>query len=615
VTTTSPDRTPTPAVATVPATRAAPACPSRRRASLREHAAPAPAGRLAACHFALAACRFAPAACLFALAAIAATLLPAAPAAAQQVQRLLPDSVAERLVAVYNLEPTMRMAGDARIGAGTALRGDVAVLGNLVVDGVVEGDVVVINGNLTVGTGARIGGRATVAGGDARLAAGATITGPVHVYREPLRYRQQGNRLAYVPAAMEPGLAAGVDLPFGRTDLLLASHGPYNRVEGLPIAIGPRFRSAGTHPITARAILIARTARAAELEPRRIGYDLRGEQVVHPGIGVVAGARLYSEVAAIEERGLSDREAGLAAFVLHRDYRDYYERDGWSLYAALHRPGAPYTLQLEYRDEEHARRHALNPASILDNSGPWRPQPDIAEGALRSVTASFSWDTRNEHRDPSAGWRADVSVEQALGGSLHSLSLAAEPGTGSGEARTNFLVASADVRRYARLTPYSRIALRVVAAGSLDGGALPAQRQLALGGEGSLPGYRVMEFDCGARETVTTIGRYGFHPYYGCDRSALVQLEYQANFPFARRLAESAGIGGAVGSLVRWVAFFDAGRAWLDGASDGRSGGSDDFSADAGVGLRVGPVGAYWAVPLSGRGQGVNFFMRLGPRI
>jgi hypothetical protein len=44
-------------------------------------------------------------------------------------------------------------------------------------------------------------------------------------------------------------------------------------------------------------------------------------------------------------------------------------------------------------------------------------------------------------------------------------------------------------------------------------------------------------------------------------------------------------------------------------------GGDDDFSADAGVGLRVGPAGIYWAVPLSGRGQGVNFFVRTGPRI
>lgn len=533
-----------------------------------------------------------------------------------QQARLLPDSVAERLVAFYNRESTLRLPGDARIGVGTATRGDVAVLGNLVVDGVVEGDVVVINGVLDVRAGARIGGRATVAGGEARVAQGAAVSGGVQAYREPLRYRQQGAMIAYVPPAMEPGLAAGVDLPFGRTDLLVATHGPYNRVEGLPIAIGPRFRIAGSHPVTARAIVIARTAKASELEPRRIGYDLRAEQLVAPGVGVTLGARLYSEIADIEGWGLSDREASLAAFVLHRDYRDYYERDGWSLYAALQRPGAPWRVQLEYRDEEHGSRAGANPLTIVDNRGPWRPQPTVAEGTLRTVAVSWSYDSRNEHRDPSAGWRVDATVERGLGGDLVNPGMLQLPDSPSGADRTGFLTASVDARRYARLTPYSRLGVRVLAAGSLDARPLPAQRQHALGGEGSLPGYRLMEFDCGARRSAVIVRDDTFHPYYGCDRVALVQLEYQANFPFARRLAESAGIGGAVGSLVRWVAFFDAGRAWTDAAAlQSRLGGDDDFSADAGVGLRVGPAGIYWAVPLSGRGQGVNFFVRMGPRI
>jgi hypothetical protein len=548
--------------------------------------------------------------------AVLALAVLAAPAHAQQVSRLLPDSVAHRIIDTYNRGPTLRLAGDGRIGAGTAMRGDVAVLGNLVIDGTVDGDVVVINGDLEVRAGARIGGSVDVAGGRARVAAGADVAGPVRVYREPLRYRQRGDRLVYVPPADEPGLAAGVDLPFGRTDLLIASHGPYNRVEGLPIAIGPRVRSAGSYTTTARAILIARTARASELEPRRIGYDLRAEQVVVPAAGLSFGARLYSEIASIESHGISDREASLAAFVLHRDYRDYYQRDGWSVYGRLHRPGAPWTAELEYRDEEHASRPAGNPFTILHNRSSWRPQPVIAAGALRSITATLHYDTRNEHRDPSAGWLASVSIERGLGGGIRNHAVEEAIPVPDGGARTGFMTATADVRRYARLTPYSRIAVRVFAAGSLDARALPPQRQHVLGGEGSLPGYRLMEFDCGARSSTIVSSGDTFHPYYGCDRAALVQLEYQANFPFARRLAEHAGIGGAVGSLVRWVAFFDAGRAWTEPAALGyRLGGNDDFSANAGIGLRAGPIGAYVAVPLSASGQDFNFFIRLVPRL
>jgi hypothetical protein len=531
---------------------------------------------------------------------------------------LLPDSVAERMVEFYNLEPTTRLTGDARIGAGTGVRGGIAMLaGNLIIEGNVEGDVVVINGQLDVRAGGRIGGSVTVAGGDARVATGAVVTGAVRVFREPLRYRHVGGRIVYIPAEQERGVSAGIDLPFGRTDMLVASHGPYNRVEGLPIAIGPRIRFAGSHPVSARAIVIARTARASELEPRRIGYDLRAEQLVEPRAGISLGARLYSEIASIEEWGLSEREAALAAFVLHRDYRDYYERRGWSLYTRLEQPGSPYTLQFEYRDEEHESRAAANPLTILDNRGPWRPQPAVAEGRLRALRASARYDTRNEPGDPSAGWQAHADLERGLGGGLSNIGLLDPESPGpAAEARTGFLAATIDVRRYARLTPYSRLAVRTLVAGSLDARALPAQRQHALGGEGSLPGYRLFEFDCGARRNTITLRNETLHPYYGCDRLALVQLEYQANFPFARRLADSAGVGAAVGSLVRWVAFFDAGRAWTEPAARaGRLGGDDDFSADAGVGLRVGPLGAYVATPLSGRGQGVNFFIRLGPRI
>jgi hypothetical protein len=559
---------------------------------------------------------------LLALMPVLLALMPAAAAAQRTTSALLPDSAAERVIAFYNLEPTTRLVGEARIGSGTALRGGVAVLaGTLIVDGVVEGDVVVINGDLDVRATGRIGGSVTVTGGEVRTAPGSTITGTVHVYREPLRYRQRPGGIAYVPAEMERGLSAGFDLPFGRTDILLASHGPYNRVEGLPIAIGPRIRFAGAYPTTARAIVIARTVKASELEPRRIGYDLRAEQVVAPAAGVSIGARLYAEIAAIEDWAMSDREASLAAFVLHRDYRDWYEREGWSLYARLERPGTPYTLQLEYRDEEHESRAAANPLTILDNRGPWRPQPVVAEGVLRSIGVSARYDTRNEDRDPSAGWQIRAEVEQGIGSgsaapAANAPLLPGSPAMSLPGPPGDFLTGHFDIRRYARLTPYSRFAVRVLAAGSLDARPLPPQRQHTLGGEGALPGYRLFEFDCGARDATVTLRGDNYHPYYGCDRLALVQLEYQANFPFARRLAESAGIGSAVGSLVRWVAFFDAGRAWTEAEARGeRLGGDADFSADAGLGLRVGPVGLYLATPLSGRGHGFNLFVRLGPRL
>jgi hypothetical protein len=536
---------------------------------------------------------------------------------AQTVSALLPDSVAERVIAFYNADATTRFSGDARIAAGTALRGGVAAIGaSLIIEGTVEGDVVVINGNLEMRAGGRVTGSATVVGGTARAESG--VDGGVRVFREPLRYREQDGRLVFIPAEQDPLLSTGRDFPFGRTDIFIASQGAYNRVEGLPIAIGPRIRFSGANPTTAQATIIVRTAVPPALDPRRFGFTGRAEQLIAPSIGLKLGARLYSVIVPIESWGLSDQESALSTFLLHQDYRDHFMREGWSLYGQLAQPGTAYTIGVEFRDERHASTPNADPITVIHNGEPWRAEPSVAEGSLRSIIANIDYDTRNDKRDPSDGWLIRFEAERGLGGSLTnpasfdptSLVLSSRPG------RDDFTTATLDLRRYARLSPYARLSLRAVAAGSLDGKALPPQRQHALGGEGSLPGYRLFEFDCGARRVVQPIEGDSYHPHYGCDQLVLVQLEYQAGFPFARRITNALGLGPSIGNAVRWAAFFDAGRAWNEPAArDGRLGGRDDFSADAGLGLRVGPIGAYWAVPLSGAGHGYNFFVRIGPRL
>jgi hypothetical protein len=486
------------------------------------------------------------------------------------------------------------------------------------VDGTIEGDVVVINGDFTASAGSRIGGSVTVAGGEARALPGADVRGRIDSYRGALRYRVVAGRLEYVPAAdeFERGVSAGLDLPFGRTDIVIAQQGAYNRAEGLAVGVGPRARLAGEHPVRLQALLIGRTGTAAELDQHRFGYDVLAEQLVQHRLGITLGAGLHSLITPIEQWQVGDREAALAAFLLRRDYRDHYEREGWSAWLRMRPTGAAWSASLEYRDEEHSAAPPADPFSLLNRGDDWRPQPLIAEGALSSLHATLRYDTRNEERDPSTGWLIDSRVERGLRGGVRipQASLA-PPGEHRADARSGFLAGSIDVRRYARLTPYSRLNMRVVAAGSLDARALPPQRQHVLGGEGSMPGYRLFQFDCGARDAAGQHRGASFYPYYGCDRSALVQIEYLAGFPFARRMGQRLGLGH-LAHLARWSAFFDAGRAWIEPAARaGRPGGNDDFSADAGVGVRFGPLGAYWAVPLSGHGQAVNFFVRLAPRI
>lgn len=539
----------------------------------------------------------------------------------------LPSAIAAELLEFFNRRETIRMAGESRIAPGTEVVGDVAVLGGpFTVSGRIRGRLVVINGDVRLEPGAAVEGDLTVVGGVVAGLDSAVVSGTVLAYRESLRFRNDGDRLVAASPPPDPEISAGRDFLFGRTDLTLAVHRGYNRVEGLPILAGPRFETRSSNPTRAEALLIYRTVSGVRPAAHDLGYMLRAEQFLGGRRALRLGATLHSEVAPIEERGLSDRENSLATFVLHRDYRDHYERTGWSAYLRLAPRGRPHDLTLEYRSEHHGSVAARHPWAIVRNDDDWRLQPVVAEGTLRSVAARLRYDTRNEGADPTAGWYIRAEVERALGGSLAHPALAAGDqvfwrdallASHSAADEDEFAVASLDLRRYARLGPTSHLALRSLVASSLNDRPLPPQRQHALGGEGSLPGYSLFRFDCGARDrSVVLIGEEAFFPYYGCDRMVLVQLEYRNDFPFGRGWGRKLGWDMDLGETPGWVVFFDAGRVWTERvARDGRTQGQDDFAADTGVGFRFGRLGIYWAFPLSGSDRGINFFMRLGSRL
>src|SRR5690606_25578433 len=108
-----------------------------------------------------------------------------------------------------------------------------------------------------------------------------------------------------------------------------------------------------------------------------------------------------------------------------------------------------------------------------------------------------------------------------------------------------------------------------------------------------------------------------FHPYYGCDRLLLMQLEYEVRLPFATGIAQRFGWPFDIVDAPVGVLFVNAGRAWNEpGDLRGRRRGQDAFAADGGFGIRLGPVGLHWALPFSGGGvDGVNFFVRLNSRL
>lgn len=572
--------------------------------------------------------------------ALAAACLLAAPAAAQQrtvaadsVAALdLPDAVAAAVVDFFNDPRRRRFVDSTRLAAGGVLRADVAVLeGPLEVAGRVEGSVVAVNADVRLFPGAEVTGDLLVVGGGVTGLDSARVGGEILVYSRRLDYRREGDRIVRERARVSGGVEGEGGEGWERSDFLISTGRSYNRVEGLPIIFGPRIETEGSNPLRVHALGIYRTAAGFTLDTDQMGYYVRAEHFLGGRRELRAGVTASSLVEPIEDWHLSDLENGLSTFLFHRDFRDHYEREGLGAHLAWEPRGGPLELAVEGHWERHRTLAPRSPWTLFDNDVAWRPQPLIAEGEIGSVALRGSWDTRSDRTDPSTGWLVRARLEQALHADLalpdsYYDDLAGSDALPFGPPEYGrFTTGLVDVRRYNRVDPDSRLNFRFLAGGSLDGSPLPPQRQHALGGEGSLPGYSLFRMDCGARRTAVYRPRpdpvdpgEAFYPAYGCDAFALLQADYRGRLDFSLQLDsapwdednDSDGGWGIGWDLTPdWTVFVDAARAWSLQADRP----DEDLLVDVGVGILVDRLGVFVARPLVG-GGGVNLFVRLGPR-
>lgn len=519
----------------------------------------------------------------------------------------LPRGVARTLVDFYNDPGTLRFSGRTRIPGGRTIDGDVAILGGPVeLAGIIDGDLVVLNGDITLLEGSYVAGDLTVVGGVIAGAELGRVDGVITAYSGVFRYRRTPDGIEYLGSDIERDLPRGrrLALPswtLGDSEIYLSAR-PYNRIEGLPIAIGPRITTGGRNPLRVEALLIYRTEAGFDPEEKDIGYEVRARQWLggYRDIWLEAGAA--SVVEPIERWKLTNLENSLALFLFRRDYRDYYERQGW--YGRLAGEYRSLSGGIEFRDESHRTLAARSPWTIFFNTeDAIRDNAAIDGGDLQSVALSLTLDTRNDDDNPWQGWYGQGRLEQAVGGDL-------------GGADADFTHFFLDLRRYNRVSRGSVLALRWVSGGRVGDQLLPAQRQHVLGGSGSLPGYDQLEFDCGQRAA----SGFGETAGYGCQRFALFQAEYRSGLDFEfhwdDRQVPDAFYGDvfSVQFEPSVVLFYDAGAAWSadEGFWDHLTI-SDNWVADVGGGLDFGGLGMYIAYPLVGSG-GLNFLVRLSGR-
>ena len=523
----------------------------------------------------------------------------------------LPKIVADRLIAYYNRPSTVRFGGPTRIPAGRTISGDVGVLGGPVeLGGTVDGDLLLINGDITLGEGSRITGDLTVVGGVIAGIDRAQVDGVITTYTAILRYRRTEEGIEYMGSeavsAYKPGEGTRLELPswtLGVSEIFVSA-GAYNRVEALPVTIGPRITTGGSNPLRLEALLVYRTVGGLSPDAADIGYQVRARQWLFGHRAVWLEAGVQSIIDPIENWQLTNLENSLTLFLIRRDYRDYYEREGW--YGLLGWKSNGWFGSFAYRDERHRTVEKRNVWTILFNKGDeLRANAAIDAGDLKSLTATLGVDTRTDETRPLSGWFTTLSIEQAVGGKL----------SGASQDFTRFFL---DVRRFFRVSFGSVLGLRLAGGGPLGSDRTPAQRQHYIGGAGSLPAYSMMQFDCGARASPG----FGTVPGYGCQRFALFQAEYRTKLNFhyrwdhdaAPRNTEFYSTPFAIDFEPAIVLFYDAGAAWdTDEDFYDHLKLSDNWIADVGAGIEFGGLGVYFAYPLTGSG-GLQAVLRLAAR-
>jgi len=537
---------------------------------------------------------------------------PAAPPAPGLWRSGAPVEAVREAVTRYNDSAATRLYGSFTVGSGTSIRGDVGMYrGTLRVNGRLTGRVTIVNGGLIIGPTGVVDGEVLVVGGRFLTQPGGAHIGGMRSYADPapvirtsaglLEIREEPLTLGEMARARATFTAGELS-----TELVLETGRTYNRVEGLPIIAGPTFSfptpSEGEAKIDLRGIL--RTESDPTDQRAEFGYRARFEWQKRAGLRYGIGGTWAQEVAPIEDQPFSLAEIGWSTFLLGRDYRDYYQDEGFGGYAfAYPLRNLKVEAAIDYRKQTTVP--ASDPVSLA-NPDPWRPNPLVDDGHYTVFRGVAELDSRNATRTPTSGWYARANVERQTSGDVAPAALPAEVReplpTGRDYSFYKFWV---DVRTYARINAIARANLRLVGGGWLGGDPLPVQERVALGGYDILPGYQFRDQRCAPAgytdPAVTAL----------CDRSLALQAEARFRFRLGLRDWLSSGelvllerLVGADQADV--VVFGDMGKAWLTGEGPGRVPNNripklSEWAYDVGVGLDFDGLAIYVASPLTGQ--------------
>ncbi len=523
---------------------------------------------------------------------------PDAPFADSSAIGTLPAAVTQELIRTWNDSLTTRFSGNASIAAGTRLQGPVALYrGVLRVGGVIEGPVTVINGSLILLPGARITGSVLVVGGKLTKQEGSTLEGEERIYWDLAPVARTGDgtlRIQETPDLEALGMAkASFGVGKTRTTLHASTGGTYDRVEGFPLeaGVGLDWRASKRDLIKLDLTGIVRTTTDNTDSRSDFGYRAKAEWRRSGEVSYGFGGRAWSVIDVIPDQTLSRAESGWSSILFQEDQYDYYDSQGLGLYGYLI-PARQFRVDVGWDYNEQSSVPANDPWSLFINESKWRPNPLIDDGDYGITTVSATLNTRDSDRQPALGWYAKAGVEFGESDNVAPVNLPPgirDPIPTNGSYSYSLL--TVDFRRYFRLSPDDRLSGRAYFSGWVGGDPLPMQRRLSLGGPSILPGDGFRQVNC----TPPDVSNPSDASL--CDRTMFFQVEFRHRLDLGWHYTVSKDKEGAASRVIGvqtadLVFLSDLGTAWLSGEGPGHVPNNRLPSAD------------YWSADV---GAGIDF--------
>ena len=163
---------------------------------------------------------------------------------------VLPSEIATEVGTRYNAPATRHVVGQLDLPADSVLAGDVAIIdGPVTIAGHITGSLTAINTDVELKPGAHIDGDLLIVGGRANVPEpdSITVVGPTLAFDQRLHYHlDSAGVLVVEDDASKAWWRRWLALRHRRgfADFTVATARTYNRVEGLPIYLGPTVRRA-----------------------------------------------------------------------------------------------------------------------------------------------------------------------------------------------------------------------------------------------------------------------------------------------------------------------------------------------------------------------------------